>query len=132
MEKRIERARRLLKVLEQLHRIEEQKKIELERRHAELERSQEDVIDALNTDDALHGMFIDNSVRRLRSLALEARRVGEAHNAQAQRLLDRAAKLKTAERLKTTLEQDTGRIRKENELREVIDRYVGRNSTSLP
>jgi len=132
MEKRARRARRLLDVLTQLHRIEEQKKFALEHRYNELEQSQQEVINALNTDDALHGLFIDNTVRLLRSLSQEARRVAEARDAQADVIQDRAAKMKTAERIKETLESQTGQIRKENELRDVIERYVTAGRASLP
>ncbi len=38
MENRAKKARRLLNVLEQLHQIEERKKLELQRRYDELER----------------------------------------------------------------------------------------------
>jgi hypothetical protein len=132
MEKRAQRARRLLNVLTKLHRIEEQKKFELQRRYDELERSQREVIHALNAEDALHGMFIDTTARLLRSLSTEAQRVGEARDAQSVRLRERAVKVKTAERLKKTLEKNTDQIRKESELRDIIERYVGRSSASLP
>lgn len=132
MEKRAQRARRLFKVLTKLHRIEEQKKLELQRRYDELEQSQYEVINALNAEDALHGMFIDTTARLLRSLSTEAQRVAEARDAQSMRLRERAVRVKTAERLKKTLEKNADQIRKESELRDVIERYVGRSSASLP
>ena len=132
MEKRAQRARRLFKVLTKLHRIEEQKKLELQRRYDELEQSQYEVINALNAEDALHGMFIDTTARLLRSLSTEAQRVAEARDAQSMRLRERAVRVKTAERLKKTLEKNADQIRKESELRDIIERYVGRKSASLP
>lgn len=132
MEKRAKRARRLLDVLSQLHQIEEQKKRELQWKYDELENSQQEVIRALNKDDALHGLFIDTTARLLRSLAQEAQRVAEARDAQSRRLRDRAVKVKTAERLYETLDHYAARVRKENELRDIIERYVGRSSASLP
>ncbi len=80
MENRAKKARRLLNVLEQMHQIEERKKLELQRRYDELERSQVEVIGALNADDALHGMFIDTTAKFLKSLAQEAQRVAEARS----------------------------------------------------
>ncbi len=132
IEKRARRAQRLIGVLTQLHRVEEQKKIELERRFQALEESQEDVIRALNKDDALHGLFIDTTARLLRNLAQEAQRVAEARDAQSRKLLDHAAKVKTAERLHDSLGQTSARIRRENELREAIERYVRSRGASLP
>jgi hypothetical protein len=131
-EKRVQRAQRLFQVLTKLHYIEEQKKIALQRRFDELERSQEEVIKALNTDDALHGLFVDTTAKLLRNMAQEAHRVGEARDLQTRKLLDRATKMKTVERLKENLEISTRRIRQEHELREIIERYVGRQTASLP
>src|SRR5687768_5302138 len=97
-EERAKRAHRVHKVLAQLHLIEEQKKLALQRRQAELERSQEEVLNALNTNDALYGLFIDNTARFLRNLAHEAQKVGEEREVQSKKLLDRATKMKTVER----------------------------------
>ncbi len=132
MEKRAKKARRLLDVLTQLHRVEEQKKLELQRRFDELEQSQVDVIDALNADDALHGMFIDTTAKFLKSLAQESQRVAAAHETQSRKLLEQATKVKTAERLSESLEQIVARRGGERELHEVIERYTGRRRASLP
>ena len=132
MENRAKKARRLLNVLEQLHQIEERKKLELQRRHDELERSQVEIINALNADDALHGMFIDTTAKFLKSLAHEAQRVAEARELQSEKLRERATKMKTAERLKDSLEQIAARRGGEKELQDVIERYTGRRGASLP
>ena len=132
MENRAKKARRLLNVLEQLHQIEERKKLELQRRHDELERSQVEIINALNADDALHGMFIDTTAKFLKSLAHEAQRVAEARELQSEKLRDRATKMKTAERLKDSLEQIVARQGDQKELQDVIERYTGRRGASLP
>jgi hypothetical protein len=132
MENRAKKARRLLNVLEQLHQIEERKKLELQRRHDELERSQLEIINALNADDALHGMFIDTTAKFLKSLAHEAQRVAEARELQSEKLRERATKMKTAERLKDSLEQIAARRGGEKELQDVIERYTGRRGASLP
>jgi hypothetical protein len=132
MEKRAGKARRLLNVLQQLHRIEELKRLELQRRYDELELSQREVIHSLNTDDALHGLFIDHSAKFLKTLAQEAKRVAEAREHQSRKLRERATKVKTAERLKDTLEQAAVRSGTERELRDIIERYTGRRGASLP
>jgi hypothetical protein len=132
MEERAKKARRLLNVLEQLHQIEERKRLELQRRYDELERSQLEVINALNTDDALHGLFIDTTAKFLKSLAQETQRVAEAQELQSEKLRERATKMKTAERLKDSLEQIEARRGGEKELQDVIERYTGRRGASLP
>ena len=132
MENRAKKARRLLNVLEQLHQIEERKKLELQRRYDELERSQIEVIGALNADDALHGLFVDTTAKFLKSLAQEAQRVAQARELQSEKLRERATKMKTAERLKDSLEQIEARRGGEKELQDVIERYTGRRGASLP
>jgi hypothetical protein len=132
MENRAKKARRLLNVLEQLHQIEERKKLELQRRYDELERSQIEVIGALNADDALHGLFVDTTAKFLKSLAQEAQRVAQARQLQSEKLRERATKVKTAERLKDSLEQIEARRGGEKELQDVIERYTGRRGASLP
>jgi hypothetical protein len=132
MENRAKKARRLLNVLEQLHQIEERKKLELQRRYDELERSQVEVIGALNADDALHGLFVDTTAKFLKSLAQEAQRVAQARELQSEKLRERATKVKTAERLKDSLEQIEARRGGEKELQDVIERYTGRRGASLP
>jgi hypothetical protein len=132
MEDRAKKARRLLNVVQQLHKIEERKKLELQRRYDELERSQHEIINALNTDDALHGMFIDTTARFLKSLAQEAQRVDQAREVQTQKLREQATKVKSAERLKESLEQIAARRGGAKELEEVIERYTGRRGASLP
>lgn len=132
MQSRAKRTRRLLDVLRQLHALEEQKKRELERRYQQLEQSQREAILALDTDDALHGLFVDSTARFLKSLAREAERVAAAHSIQSQRLLDRASKMKTAERLNDMLDRHLAQTRAERELNETIERYAGPRVASLP
>ncbi|NJO21921.1 MAG: hypothetical protein HC868_01935 [Sphingomonadales bacterium] len=95
-------------------------------------RSQREAILALDTDDALHGLFVDTTARFLKSLAREAKQVAEAHDTQSRRLQERAAKMKTAERLKGAFEQLADSRRKERELSDVIERYAGWTRASLP
>ena len=64
-----EKSRRILVALEQLHRVEQWKMADLERRLAELEQEKVELIGALNDNDALHGLFIDATARRLSSTA---------------------------------------------------------------
>lgn len=126
---RARRAGRLLDVLKQLHRIEEHRKIELERQLTELEDSTREVIHSLNTDDALHGLFVDTTARYLRSLARDAQQVARAHEAQSQKLLENATKVRQAERLKETLDENQRRAENEAQLLDIIEQHA-RDSAS--
>jgi hypothetical protein len=125
------RAERLVSALKKLHRVEELKKIELERQLREIRRSEEDIIMGLNHDDALHGVFIDTTTRFLRSLARQAEKVSQSQQHQSRRLLDRAGKLRRAEKLRDKISQQKLHAEGEKHLAEVIERYGGKG-TSLP
>jgi hypothetical protein len=68
MPRQAKRAERLVEALTKLHRMEELKKIELQRQLSELKRSQEDIIVGLNSDAGLQSAFMDTSSRYLRTL----------------------------------------------------------------
>lgn len=124
MRTRSQKAHRILNVLKQIHTIEEFKKLQLQRRLAELENSQREVICALNTDDALHGLFMDQSAKYLRTLAREADRVALAKDEQSKRLLENATKMKQAERLKEALSGAERRVQSESELADIIEQHA--------
>jgi uncharacterized protein YjcR len=132
MPKKAQRAERLVAALKKLHRLEELKKIELQRQLGELRRSEEAVIDALNREDVLQGLFLDTSSRFLRSLARQAERVSEAHKQQSQQLLERAGTLRQAEKLRDKHSQRRRKVDGDKHLDEVIERYSGKRGTSLP
>jgi hypothetical protein len=77
----------------------------------------------------MHGLFIDTSSRFLRSLAREAERVSQAKEQQSRKLLDRAGKLRRAEKLRDKVSQKTRHTESEKHLAEVIERYGGKNTS---
>ncbi len=132
MAKNAQRAERLVRALAKLHRLEELKKIELQRQLSELRRSEEAIIDTLNSDGVLQGMLMDTTARFLRSLAREAERVSEAQRHQSNKLLDRAGKLRRAEKLRDRLSEGRQKAESEKHLSDVIERYAGQGRASLP
>ena len=116
---------RILAVQQQLYRIEEWKLADLERTLERLETSQQDVIRALNEDDALQGLFIDAMARRLRSLGEEASRVGQDRDAQSARLLEHGARKICAERLVEAVDREVVRATDKKQLLDTIERFVG-------
>ena len=124
MKSRSKKTQRILNVLKQIHTIEEFKKLQLQRHLDELEASQHEVIHALNTDDALHGLFVDTTARFLQSLAKEADRVAEARNVQTKKLLESAGKLKHIERLKDTLSEAEQRAENQTQLIDIIETHT--------
>jgi hypothetical protein len=125
MSPRPERARRMLALQQQLHRVERWKLLGLQRRAAELDALHRALIAALNDSDALQGLFLDATARRLKSIALEADAVGREERAQAVRVGEHAMRVACAERLSETVDRQAARAQEKRELAEVIDRLTG-------
>lgn len=114
MKSRLQKIQRLQQVQRQIHQIAEWKLASLTRRSAEIDEEQVELIKALNEDDAFHGLFVDSMARRLTRLANEADNVERAQEAQRQRVLKEARRLKTTERLTGTLDRE---VQRDNEKR---------------
>jgi hypothetical protein len=119
------RVHRILAIERQLQRVQEWKLAELRRNLAALEASQQDLIRALDDDDALQGLFIDALARRLRSLGEEASRVGRETEDQAVLLLQHSARMLCAERLADAVNREAERSNEKGRLLEVIERVAG-------
>ncbi len=122
----------MLAAQQQLHRIEQWKMADLQRRLGDLEVSQLELISALNDTNALHGLFIDTMARRLSSLAEEAERVAREKNAQSLKLTDHAARVRIAERLAEAIALDVQREDERKELLDIVEQVLNREGTSLP
>jgi hypothetical protein len=125
MSRRAERTHRVLALQEQLHRIERWKLLDLQRRAAELDSLRTELIAALNDSDALQGLFLDATARRLKSIAKEADEVGRQEQLQAVRVGEHAMRLACAERLSEAVDKQDARADEKQALAEVIDRLVG-------
>jgi len=130
--KQFDKARRILAAEQQLHRIEQWKLADLERRLAELDAMQVELIEALNDTNALHGLFIDATARRLSSIAEEAERVGREKEAQSLTLKAHATRVKVCERLAHEYRQDFELEKEGKALLDIVEQFVGRKPTSLP
>ena len=130
MKTRSQKAQRILNVLQKIHTIEELKKLELQRKLKELENSQHEVIHALNTDDALHGLFVDTAARFLQSLAKEADQVARARDIQAAKLLENAGKFIHIDRFIDTFTEEERRAANEKQLMDVIDSHTRKPNAS--
>jgi hypothetical protein len=132
VKKQVDKARRILAAAQQLHRIEQWQMANLERRLAELDAMQLELINALNDTNALHGLFIDATARRLSSIAEEAERVARAKEAQSLKVKEHATRVKMCERLALDREQEFERHKEGKDLLETVELVVDRRRTSLP
>ena len=131
MQDRAAKSKRVLAAQQQLHRVEQWKLADLQRRLAELNAAQIDTISALNGSE-LHGLFIEATARRLRSLAEEADRVTLEKDKQSAKTSEHAGRVRAAERLAHTLQIELVREIERKELMEIIDQYLTNTRTSLP
>lgn len=131
MQDRAAKSKRVLAAQQQLHRVEQWKLADLQGRLADLNAAQIDTISALNGSE-LHGLFIEATARRLRSLAEEAQRVTLDKDKQSIKTSEHAGRVRAAERLAHALQIELDREIERKELMEIIDQYLTNNRTSLP
>jgi hypothetical protein len=126
MNKRVEKAKRIVAVQRQMHRIEDWRMIELKREAELLDASRRDTIQALSEEETLRGEMAALAVRRLRYLVREAGRVGEQEKVQAAKLLDQTGKLRRAERLEGEVRRDAERESGRKQLVDIIEGFLSR------
>jgi asparagine synthetase B (glutamine-hydrolysing) len=126
------KAQRLHNVQKSLQRLEEDRISVLQSRQAELASLQEEIVGALNTDEAVQDLLVSAIVRRLKSLNEESMRLAAELERRYQALRTIAPRTKCAERLSNTYEQQHERALAEKELRDIIERIAHSEYASLP
>ena len=107
LSRRLDKMERILAVQEKLHRYAEWKLARIAEAQAGLKSDERSLVEALNGNDPLQGLFVEAMAKRLAALAREAERVGLEHAAQTERLFAEALRLGRAERM-------AGRLRREH------------------
>jgi hypothetical protein len=129
---RVQKARRLLELQRSLQRLEEGRIAGLQGRQTELASLQEELVNTLNTEEGLRGLFVPMIVRRLQSLGDESGQVSDELARRLTTLQTLAGRTKCAERRSRNYEEDYARAQAEKELLEIIERLAGRKDASLP
>lgn len=132
MANRVDRANRIVRLQHQLRRVEEARLREIEHALAENEAAQRDLMEALNEDQALRGLFLAAAARRLRALSIEADAMTREKELQAARLKERSVQVRGAERLAQSAEREEQREASRRELAGVVEQAVARTATRLP
>lgn len=133
MADRLAKVQRIQSVQATMHRLAEWRLAELQRHERELAERQQEMIHALNGDQRLHGLFVSAMARRLKALAGEEERTRAAREAQADRVLDEAKRLKRTERLVDRVEIEHRREAEKHELQRLIEGLGARpRDASLP
>ena len=136
---RAQRTHRLLALQEQLLRVERWTLLDLQRRASELalcillgrtpselETERRELIAALNENEALQGLFLDATARRLVSIAQQVDELRRQEQAQLARVGEHATRVACAERLSETVDRQAARESESQDLREVVERLVVR------
>jgi len=119
---RATRVRRIVKVQEQLHRLEEQRLAEAQALLDRLRQDEVDLIGLLNAEDGLAGLFMDATVNRLRSISEQLVHADVQRQAQAQKVVETGSRLKAAERLLAEAEREARRESEQKQLVEATER----------
>jgi hypothetical protein len=132
MSDRLRKLKRIQGVQTRLHQLAEQKLVRLQREQEELKRAQVDIVDALNADDAFHGLFVDGMAGRLNRLARESDKVGRAEDMQRKRVREEGLRLKRAERLAGRLDRAEQINTEKRGFRDLLDGIGQDTDASLP
>jgi hypothetical protein len=132
MDRRRNKVDRVVRVQKRLHQLAELKVAELGSDKRELAQDEAALIDALNRDASLQGLFIEAMARRLAVLAREMARVDRALDAETGRLFDEGLRLKRAERLSERVRQAELAAAWQRGFEELIARLGGKGEASLP
>jgi len=132
MDKRARRMERLCAVQRQLQRFEEWKLSEIERRLACIEATRDELLAALDRNEALQSLFYEACARRLAALAREGGEAGCEQEAQRATVLAQAAQLKTAARISADLSEAERRGQERTLLLDLLEAHLDRRGASLP
>jgi len=130
MRDRVKTLKRILDVQRHLSSMEELKYARLNQRLVRCRAEQQELVDAFSHEDALQGLFVDLTARRLKSLQQEEAKLGAAVEAQAKILLAHNARLRKSERLSEELAQEVRRDEERRELERLIEAGFAQNASS--
>jgi hypothetical protein len=132
VDSRLKKIRRILAVQERLHELAELRVATLDREKAELKAGQETLVDALNRDETLHGLFVEAMARRLSALAREADRVGRALDVQTKHLFEEGLRLRRTERMSEKVQRDYLKAVWKQGFADLLETLAQNDDASLP
>lgn len=121
MRERVKSLKRILEVQRHLHSMEELKYVRLQQALTTCQTAQRELTQALSGDDALHGLFMDVTVRRLKSLQQEEGRLVPQVEAQARVLTEHGGRVRNSERLAAELQVEMRRVDEREELERLLE-----------
>ncbi|WP_453962855.1 hypothetical protein [Amorphus suaedae] len=124
--------KRIQTVQEQMHRLAEQRLSGLVSAEKELRRHEEQLVTSLDEATLLHGLFVEQMARRVRTVAVEAAATAAQAVVQREKLLEEKLKLKRVEDATRRIEREYQRILERKRLEEVVRPVSRVGDASLP
>lgn len=121
MRDRAKSLKRILEVQRHLHSLEELKFARLKQQVVTCQTEQRELTEALSEEGALRGLFMDVTVRRIKSLQQEESRLAPLLDAQARVLVEHGGRMRNSERLSDELAVEMRREEERRELESLLE-----------
>ena len=132
LKRRLNKIERILAVQEKLHRLAEWKLAKIEERQAGLTSERRSLVDALNGNDLLQGLFVEAMAKRLAALARETDRVSREREEQVRQLFAEALRLGRTERMTETLRRQHAEDLWKRSFRDILESVGRKRDASFP
>jgi hypothetical protein len=130
MRDRVKSLKRILEVQRHLHSMEELKYARLQQQLVRCQSEQRELAGALSEEGALRGLFLDVTVRRLKSLQQEEGKLKPEIEAQARVLLEHGGRVRNSERLAEELQVELRRVEEREDLEQLLEAGFARAAAS--
>lgn len=130
MRDRVRGLKRILEVQKHLHSMEELKYARLQQQMTRCQTEQRELAEALSGEGALHGLFTDVTVRRLKSLRQEESKLLPELEAQMQVVVAHGGRVRNSERLAEELAVELRRVEEREELERLLEAGFAQNGAS--
>lgn len=130
MRDRAKSLKRILEVQRQLHALEELKFARLKQQVTECQNEQRALTEALSGEEALAGLFMDVTVRRIKSLQQEESRLIPQVEAQARVLVEHGGRMRNSERLAEEVAVEMRREEERRELEQLLEAGFAQRASS--
>ncbi|MGE3229024.1 MAG: hypothetical protein AB7J30_06265 [Hyphomicrobium sp.] len=130
MRDRAKSLKRILDVQRHMHNLEELKFARLKQKVSLCQGEQRALAEALSDEGALHGLFLDVTVRRLKSLRQEESRLAPEVEAQAKVVVEHGGRMRNSERLAAELAVEVRRVDEREELEQLLEAGLAQKNAS--
>ncbi len=132
MTRRLDTIRRIVEVKRQQCRATDWALARLKRDEQALLDEERAIVEALNADQPLHGLFMETMARHLRAVAGKREAVRQEEAAEQLRQRTQKGQLRQAERMLAEAERQERRAAESKELIEIVETNAARGGASLP